>query len=91
MTVEPVPVRVPTVALPPTMPSTDQVTEVVVEPVTVAVKDRAEALAMVVAPGVSVTCTCTPACTVTTEEALLLVSATLVAVMVCVPAAKGAV
>jgi hypothetical protein len=80
--VEPVPVIVPTVAFPPTMPSTDQVTVVVANPVTVAVKDTDEALAMVVALGLRDTCACKRGWTVTTEEALLLVSAVLVARMV---------
>jgi hypothetical protein len=87
--VEPIPVMVPTVPFPPAMPSTDQVTVVVVVPVTVAVKDKVEALAMVVSPGLRDTRTL--GLTFTTAEVFLAESALLVAVMICVPEATGAV
>lgn len=80
MTLAPVPVSVPTVPLPPVMPSTVQVTPVEVVPVTVAVKSRVEALAMVVAPGLRDTET--RGLTLTCAEVFLEVSAVLVAVMV---------
>ena len=79
----------PTVALPPLTSSTVQVTAVFVEPVIVAVKERAAELARVVVPGLRDTWT--GARTVTTADATLLASATLVALMVWVPAKTGAV
>ena len=80
MAVAPVPARAPTVILPPMMSSTVQVTEGFVELITVDVKDRVAPVARVVAPGLRETWT--GAWTVTMEEALLLASATLVALMV---------
>ncbi len=91
MTVPPVPERVPTVELPPTIVSTVQVTPVSLVPVTVAVKERLpEVATLAVAAGLR-TRTTTGAVTVTVAEALRVVSPTLWARMVWVPAARGAV
>ena len=90
MTVLPVPESVPTVALPLAMPSTVQVTAVLVEPVTAEVKAWLPLAARLEALGVRVTAM-TGAATVMTEEALLVVSAALVARRVWLPAALGAV
>ena len=92
MTVLPVPESVPTVALPLAMPSTVQVTAVLVEPVTAAVKAWLPLAARLKVLGVRVTAmTGTGAATVMTEDALLVVSAALVARRVWLPAALGAV
>ena len=89
MTVVPVPVRVPTAALPPAMLSTTQVTAGLVVPVMVAVKERVAALPKVVAPGLRDSWS--GAWTLTMEDALLLASAMLVALMVWLPTVVGAV
>jgi hypothetical protein len=65
------------------------VTAVLVEPVTIAVMESVLPVLMLAEVGLKATTT--GPWTVTTEEALLLVSAVLVAMMMWVPAAEGAV
>lgn len=77
---------VPTVALPPATPSTDQVTAVLEDPGSVAVNCCVPAGATVAVVGETMM-----AAIVTVAVAFSDVSAELVAVMVCVPAADGAV
>lgn len=89
MIVFPEPVMVPTVALPFWTLSTDQVTAVLVEPETAAVRERVLPVLRLAEAGLKETTM--GAWTVTAEEALLLASAALVALTVCVPAAAGAV
>ena len=92
MMVLPVPESVPTVALPLAMPSTLQVTAVLVEPVTAAVKAWVPLAARLAELGVRLTATTgTGAATVMEAEALLEASALLVALRVWLPAAAGAV
>ena len=89
MALPPVPVMVPTLALPPATPSTVQATAVLLLPVTVAVTAALAPAATLIALGFSDTATGTR--TVMVEEADLVLSATLVATTACVPAAAGAV
>jgi hypothetical protein len=73
------------------MLSTVQVTEVLVDPLTVAVNCCVPPEVTVAAVGLIATETLGATVTVTVALALLVLSAELVAVMVCVPAADGAV
>ena len=82
---------VPTVALPPATPSTVQATAVLLLPVTVAVMAAVAPAVTLAVPGLSDTATAAGAWTVTVAEALLVLSAALVALMVWLPAADGAV
>ena len=91
MTLVPLPERVPTGLLPPTAPSTDQVTEVLVEPETVAVKALVAPVVREAEPEGLRAMLTGVAWTVTVADALDVVLAALVAVMVWLPAAEGAV
>ena len=82
---------VPTVALPPATPSTAQVTAVLLLPVTVAVRAAVAPAVTLAVPGLSDTATAAGTWTVTVAEANLVLSAALVALMVWLPAADGAV
>ena len=95
MTEVPEPLRVPTAALPPAMPSTFQETAPLLEPVTAAVKGRVPAAVTLAVPaGVRLTATgagVAVAWTVTRARALAAGLAALVAVIVRDPAEAGAV
>jgi hypothetical protein len=80
---------VPTSVLPPEMLSTVQVTEVLVDPLTVVVNCCVCPEVTVAAVGLIATETLLV--TVTVALALLVLSAELVAVIVCIPAAEGAI
>jgi hypothetical protein len=83
---------VPTVALPLGIPSTLQVTAVLVSPETVAVKEvEPERLRVTVPDGVSETPATVDVCTVTEAVAVLVRSATHVAVTTSLPLVAGAV
>lgn len=87
----PVALIVPTVALPSVIVSTDQVTDVFVAFCTVAVNCDVAPAATIAEVGLSDTLTTGAAVTVTVALALLVVSATLVAITVLVPACDGGV
>ncbi len=70
---------VPTVLLPLAMPSTVQVTAVLVEPETVATKDLVPPVVKLAVPGLKATLTEAVVLTVTADEALLVESAWLLA------------
>jgi hypothetical protein len=80
VTLFPVPVRVPTVAFPFWTPSTDQVTAVLVEPLTVAVRSSELPASRVAEVGLKVTTAFD--LTLTEAEERFAASAVLVAVMV---------
>ena len=90
MTVLPLPVTVPTVPLPPAMPSTAQAKPVLVLPETVAVKVAEAPVASVRVVGLRATATGVGARMVRPAEADLVGSAALVAVRVWLPAVVGA-
>ncbi len=77
--------------LPLAIPSTDQLTAVLVEPDTEAVKAWVAPGARLAVPGLTATLTEVGALTVTAAEALLVVSAWLLAATLWFPAEAGAV